>query len=62
MAGDTIGQTVSEQHGSVAKLIVFQLAGALLCVLRQPISSCKNAQSGAFNLVYDRRNSECNDR
>jgi len=53
---------VGQQHRGIAKPIVLQFARPFLLEFRQRISSCKNAQSSAFNLVYDRGNSEFNDR
>ena len=61
-SGHPISQPVGQQHRGIAKPIVLQFARPFLLEFRQRISSCKNAQSSAFNLVYDRGNSEFNDR
>jgi hypothetical protein len=44
MVADPFSQTISEQHGGVAKAVMLQLARAFLVVLCQGTSSCKNAQ------------------
>jgi hypothetical protein len=43
-AGNSVSQLIGQQHGGVAEPIVLQLAGALLSVFSQRISSCKIAQ------------------
>jgi len=44
MVADSVSQTIGEQHGGVAKAVMFQFARAFLVVLSQGTSSCKNAQ------------------
>jgi hypothetical protein len=61
-SGDSIGELVGEEHRRIAKPVVLKFASSLLLIFCQLFSSCKNAQSRAFILVYDRRNSEFNDR
>jgi hypothetical protein len=61
-SGHPIRQSVGEEHGRIAKPVVLKFASSLLLIFCQLFSSCKNAQSRAFILVYDRRNSEFNDR
>src|SRR5205807_9608576 len=60
--GNAISELVGEEHRRIAKPVVLQLPSSLLLIFCQLFSSCKNAQSRAFILVYDRRNSEFNDR
>src|SRR6266851_5621579 len=59
---DPIGELVGEEHRGIAKPVVLQFPGSLLLIFCQLSSSCKNAQSWAFILVYDRGNSEFSDR
>src|SRR2546423_4637412 len=61
-SGNSIGELVGEQHRGIAKPIVLQFPSSLLLIFCQLSSSCKNAQSRAFILVYDRGNSEFSDR